>query len=228
MANLPAVQNFPYYRESEEYKAGARINLNGYIGIVAFSICAMAAGVVAGVEQGRKPMFVAQSEVNEAAQLLTKLTAVEKSIVDAYVPNQNLRDFLIKKTSAGLEIHFGSSAMFGVGSANVRPDVEKNISELAQTILKSTAKPKVKIETYTDDAPMAPNSFPFPSNWELSGARAAKILRVFETAGIPAENLTFAGLGETQPLLPNRTSDGKPIAENRMKNRRVVIYVGNI
>ena len=171
MANLPAVQNFPYFRESEEFKAGARLNLNGYIGIVAFSVCAMAAGVVAGVEQGRKPVILAQSEANEAAQLLTRLTAIEKSITDVYVPNQNLRDFLIKKTSAGLEIHFCSSAMFGVGSANVRPDVEKNLSEMAQAIFKSTANPKVKVESYTDDAPMAPNSFPFPSNWELSGAR---------------------------------------------------------
>ncbi|MGD8334598.1 MAG: OmpA family protein, partial [Desulfobacterales bacterium] len=77
----------------------------------------------------------------------------------------------------------------------------------------------VRIEGHTDNVPI--RTFLFPSNWELSTARAVNVLRYFiEHHQIDSQRLSAEGFGEFQPLVANDT------AENRNKNRRVeVIFI---
>ena len=79
----------------------------------------------------------------------------------------------------------------------------------------------VLVEGHTDDQPIA--SRIFPSNWELSAARAARVVRFFIDSGVSPDRLKAAGLADTQPEAPNTTSEGVPIPENRARNRRVAI-----
>jgi chemotaxis protein MotB len=75
---------------------------------------------------------------------------------------------------------------------------------------------EVRIEGHTDDLPI--RTVHFPSNWELSTARAVNVLRYFiETVGISSERLSAVGFSEFQPMVPNDS------AGHRARNRRVEI-----
>ena len=76
---------------------------------------------------------------------------------------------------------------------------------------------RIHIEGFTDDKPI--NTPIFPSNWELSSARAAAVVRLFARNGVEPSRLASIGYGEYQPISDNDTEVG------RAKNRRVVIIV---
>ncbi|CAN2040108.1 chemotaxis protein MotB [Candidatus Magnetomoraceae bacterium gMMP-15] len=82
---------------------------------------------------------------------------------------------------------------------------------------------KITVEGHTDNIPITSGTF--PSNWELSSARACAVARHFIDAGFPKNKIHVIGRADTRPLLPNISSDGKPIPRNMAINRRVVILV---
>lgn len=81
----------------------------------------------------------------------------------------------------------------------------------------------ITVEGHTDDIPIS--SRQFPSNWELSSARASSVARYLIGLGMPKTRLKVMGLADTSPILPNRDKDGTPIAYNQSRNRRVSIVV---
>ena len=76
---------------------------------------------------------------------------------------------------------------------------------------------KVYVEGHTDNEPIS--TIQFPSNWDLSTARAVIVVRLFAERGIPPEQLAALGRGEYTPLESNDTLEG------RRKNRRVELYI---
>ena len=76
------------------------------------------------------------------------------------------------------------------------------------------------------DAPIS--TAQFPSNWELSTARASAVVHYFLDQGIPAQELRAAGYADTFPKAPNRDAAGHPLPENQAQNRRVVIALEKI
>lgn len=119
-------------------------------------------------------------------------------------------------TERGLVVHILESALFRVGSA----DLEPRAVEILQTVgsnLKDLPN-HVRIEGHTDDRPI--NTARFPSNWELSSARATSVVRFFiDSVGISADRISALGYGEFRPVVPNVS------IENRSRNRRVDIVV---
>ncbi len=79
----------------------------------------------------------------------------------------------------------------------------------------------VDVEGHTDDAPISTPKF--PSNWELSTARATIVVRFLINAGIEPEFLKASGYADVKPKLPNRDLFGEAIPENRKKNRRITL-----
>ena len=75
----------------------------------------------------------------------------------------------------------------------------------------------IRVEGYTDTVPIA--STLYPSNWELSSARAASVVRLFAGKGLQPERLSVIGYGENRPVADNSTLDG------RIRNRRIVVVV---
>jgi chemotaxis protein MotB len=124
-------------------------------------------------------------------------------------------------------LQISSAAFFGSGYAALSGAGKAILRDVAVT-LKSDAYAgyNISIEGHTDDAPI--NTAQFQSNWELSTARAAAVVRFFLEQGIPARKLTAAGYADTFPVAPNRTSDGTVIPENQARNRRVVIKLEKI
>ncbi|SDB29540.1 chemotaxis protein MotB [Desulfonatronum thiosulfatophilum] len=115
----------------------------------------------------------------------------------------------------GMVLRVDSASMFDRGSATLRPEAESALDAVI-SILRNYNMNLV-IRGHTDDVPV--NSAQFPSNWELSAARATAALRyIMEYGGFSPTRMRAVGYADSRPLVPN-TSE-----ENRRKNRRVEFY----
>ncbi len=99
---------------------------------------------------------------------------------------------------------FQSEVLFPLGSASLSDDAKQRLLPVAQALKEISAKipPEInwvlRVDGHTDKRPI--NTPQFPSNWELSTARAISVVRFFIDQGIPANRLVAAGFGEFQPL----------------------------
>lgn len=114
-----------------------------------------------------------------------------------------------------VEIEIKADVLFPSGSAEIQPAAVAVLESIA-TILRPLPCP-VRVEGHTDNRPIS--TALFPSNWELSGARASRIVRLFEKMGISPNRMSVAGQGEYQPVADNATDEG------RNHNRRVTLIV---
>jgi chemotaxis protein MotB len=118
----------------------------------------------------------------------------------------------------GLIISLGEGGFFDSGSDQIKPDGKVLLDAIAANLV--TLGNLVRIEGHTDNVPIRNSKF--PSNWELSTARATAITRrIIEKFGFRGELLESAGCAEYKPVAPNETEEG------RARNRRVDIVVLN-
>lgn len=116
----------------------------------------------------------------------------------------------------GLMIRFLDTALFDLGQADLKPEAQLILDDVAQILL--TVPNRIRVEGHTDDLPI--NTYRFPSNWELSTTRATTVVRYFlENYSFPPKQFSAAGYGEWHPVVPNDT------IENRAQNRRVDIVI---
>ena len=141
------------------------------------------------------------SELEELSENLKK----ENDITVAYSPK-------------GLVMRLSDRALFDVGVATISPQALPLLKKVGAIIARTSYQ--VRIEGHTDDLPI--NTIQFPSNWELSTARAVRVLRYFtESAAISSERLSAVGCAEFQPMVPNDSP------AHRAQNRRVEIIFLN-
>ncbi len=114
-----------------------------------------------------------------------------------------------------VEIEMQSKMLFGSGDARLSPAALRALRELAVTL--KTIPSHLQIEGHTDNVPIATREF--PSNWELSAARAASVVHYLARTGVEPWRMAAVGLGEHRPIAEN--SDEK----SRAANRRVTIVV---
>ncbi len=120
-------------------------------------------------------------------------------------------------TDKGAHIVISDPVLFDLGKAELRPEAKETLDIVAELIHRSP-NTEILVEGHTDNWPI--NNEKFPSNWELSAARALSVVKYFAfRKGFDPERFAATGYGEYRPLKPNDT------AENRAKNRRVEIYV---
>lgn len=121
-----------------------------------------------------------------------------------------------------------SAAFFASGSAVLSAEGQNLLRGIINSDLKSDNLQgfQITVEGHTDDVPI--KTAQFPSNWELSTARAAAVVRFFIEQGIPPQRLRAAGYADIFPKVPNHTASGTPIPENRAQNRRVIIKLEKI
>ncbi|SBV93515.1 Flagellar motor rotation protein MotB [uncultured Alphaproteobacteria bacterium] len=130
----------------------------------------------------------------------------------------------IGSDSSGVIIEFASSSFFDPGSAVLRDTAKPILSRVADTLNADIYKNfQVEVQGHTDDTPI--HNAQFPSNWELSAARATGVVRYFlEQKMVPAR-LRAVGLADVAPKVPNLDPFGNPLPQNREINRRIVIRV---
>ncbi|MBM3513563.1 MAG: peptidoglycan -binding protein [Alphaproteobacteria bacterium] len=133
-----------------------------------------------------------------------------------------LRDVLGSRpgvTVAGDRFIFQSEVLFASGSAELGIEGQRQLGQIAQTLTEVSRQIPadvgwvLRIDGHTDDNPIA--TALFPSNWELSTARALSVVRFLRAQGIAPDQLAAAGFGEFQPLDRSGTPAG------RAKNRRI-------
>ncbi len=124
-------------------------------------------------------------------------------------------DVIIKQGEDWLELEIKSRVLFESGEARLARAAVPIIGEIAD-ILQSAGNP-IQVEGFTDNNPI--NTPRFPSNWELSAARAASVVHLLDRYGIQPDRMSAIGYGEYKPVADNDTEEG------RQKNRRVVLVV---
>lgn len=123
---------------------------------------------------------------------------------------------IVEKVNGDIVITIPDQLLFHTGEAAVRPEALRFLEGLGGAIVELDRH--TRVEGHTDNVPI--RTALFPSNWELSAARAVMVVRVLsELYGVPAGHLSAVGHAETRPLTAN--SD----AEQRAKNRRVEIVI---
>lgn len=121
----------------------------------------------------------------------------------------------ISSNEMWLQIELKDSILFDSGDTEPGLQAQAIFDEIA-TILKDYPNP-VQVEGYTDNMPI--NNARFPSNWELSAARASSIVKWLANKGVAPQRLSAVGYGEFQPVATNGTSEG------RAENRRVALMI---
>jgi len=124
-------------------------------------------------------------------------------------------DVSIKKGEDWLELEIKSRILFPSGESRLATDAIPIIGKVAD-ILRSSANP-IQVEGFTDNQPI--NTPRFPSNWELSAARAASVVHLLDRYGLPPARMSAIGYGEFKPIADNATEEG------RQQNRRVVLVI---
>jgi len=116
-----------------------------------------------------------------------------------------------------VEIEIKSELLFQQGGTRLSKEARDVATKLAK-VLKNFPN-SMRVEGYTDDRPI--KSAVYPSNWELSAARAGAIVRLFAEKGVHPAQLSAVGYAEFRPVADNTTLEG------RIKNRRVSVIVLN-
>lgn len=178
---------------------------------------------VASQPASRLPFHVGESKphvispdlaaINEPAirRIREMLKSMQKG---AKIDVQDVR--VIDNGNGSITISLPDWILFRSGEAMVRPEAVEFLKSVADVLIEMGRH--VRVLGHTDNVPI--RTAQFPSNWELSAARAVMMVRIFsELQGVPAGHLSATGFGDSRPISDNLTPEG------RAKNRRVEIVV---
>jgi chemotaxis protein MotB len=125
-------------------------------------------------------------------------------------------DIEVERQPERLRIRAAAGVLFAPGSAALKREGRALLLRIAGE-LKALEGHRITVEGHTDATPIA--SAAFPSNWELSAARAAGVVRLLAEAGVDPSRLAVGGYAEWRPIADNDAPDG------RARNRRIEILV---
>lgn len=124
--------------------------------------------------------------------------------------------FAVETSERGIIVHFTEGVLFDLGRAELKPEAKAVLHQVFDVVLQWPYQ--IRIEGHTDNWPI--DTLRFPSNWELSTARAARVVRfAIDERSVSPDRLSAAGYGEYRPIASNATPEG------RSKNRRVDIVL---
>jgi chemotaxis protein MotB len=142
-----------------------------------------------------------QAQVNAAAKALGLSGTIHTSIDERGLVIRLLTD----------------KVLFDSGQAVLQRRAVPLLHDIGLILVKDDTTNPIRVEGNTDDVPISTSQY--PSNWELSTARAAAVLEVVLKAGFPARRLSIAGYGQENPVASNVTTRGRSL------NRRVDVVV---
>lgn len=163
----------------------------------------------------------------ELARSKRKLAEAKEELEKKSAEYENLAQSLQKEIAEGkielselkgrMTVNLKDKILFASGSARVGKEGMEALAKIADA-LKGVNGKIIRVEGHTDDEPVGKNA-PYPSNWELSLARAMAVVRALQDAGVDPTVLSAAGYGQYQPIAPNDSP------ENRSLNRRIEIVL---
>jgi chemotaxis protein MotB len=161
------------------------------------------------------PIPTAMSMPSDAAAQREELAGVADEVEQSMSDLIDRELVTVRRHGDRVEVEIKTDILFPSGVATLSPPAEHVLLQLAETL-----KPfpnSIRVEGHTDNRPI--NTAAFPSNWELSAARAASVVHLFTRAGMDPARLAVIGLGENRPAQSNATAQG------RNANRRVLLVI---
>ena len=122
----------------------------------------------------------------------------------------------VKQLRDGLRVNVAQDILFDSGSAALDKNGIEVLQRVAAQLKRSSHQ--ILVTGHTDNKPIGPALVKqYPTNWELAGARAASVVRLFDDSGLPAKRLRAISMADVQPVASNKTAEG------RARNRRIEI-----
>lgn len=161
------------------------------------------------------------AEVISSEQLETPFSDIKQGL-DDYVAEHGLQEQVsVTLDPKGVQVEFANVALYDSGSADLKSDATPLLQELSRVIRDvSHGSHTIEVEGHTDDLPIATEKF--PSNWELSAARATGVVKYLLASGIEKERLKASGFADSKP---KENLDVLSLADQRVANRRVVVSI---
>jgi len=178
----------------------------------AFGMDGLETGGEGLMEQSGSQVF----EFDQLSPERRQFMAVSEKL-QAYAAEHGLAEKVaVNFRTEGIAITLSNALLFPSGGVELGPESLATLAEIADLI--RPMPNEIRIEAHTDNLPT--NSPLYPTNWELSAARAARVARYLtEEANIEANRVAVLGYGEYRPLFPNDTR------EHRLLNRRADIVI---
>nr|WP_314898953.1 flagellar motor protein MotD [uncultured Deefgea sp.] len=121
----------------------------------------------------------------------------------------------VTQSKRGIAVEISDSILFDTGRADLQISSQEALLAIASLVQNSDNL--IQVEGHTDNQPIRAGQF--PSNWELSAARATSVVRLFEQAGVAPQRMAAIGFGEFRPM------DSNDKVQGRAKNRRVTLNI---
>lgn len=194
----------------------SRIDAYKFQALAASLAEAMGAGGM--IMESPGPSFVPGASESPGDELSEKqeLESIRRKL-EAFARKKGLSAKITATTEQrGIVLSFQEDVLFALGSAELTPEAKKLIGEVAPILLETNNY--LRVEGHTDNLPI--HTRRYPSNWELSAARATSVLQqLLKTADFEPGRLSAVAYGEYRPRVPNDSP------ENRQLNRRVDIVI---
>ncbi len=170
--------------------------------------------VAALQERIEKERFMAESKIEE-------LSSTYESLISGLKRQLKNKEMSIREFEEKLSITFVDKVLFDFGKATITPQGRGILKKVGNS-LKKVPGMQIRVVGHTDNKAIKSESqYKFPSNWELSSARAASVVRFFQgETGLDPENFEVVGRSFYNPVASNETKEG------RAKNRRVEVIIG--
>ena len=161
-----------------------------------------------------------QRQLQEKEMVIDEMASTRRSIEASLKDQIESQQIKLENIEGKLKITFVDKILFNSGSAKVNQEGQKSLTSLAAT-LKQEPDQMIVVEGHTDDVQVGPSLRQvFPTNWELSTARATAVVRYLqEQAGVAPERLSAVGYSFYRPVASNDTEEG------RAQNRRIEIIL---
>jgi chemotaxis protein MotB len=156
-----------------------------------------------------------QAEAEARARQAKQLGAVAASMTDTMSELIDRGMVVVRRKADSVEVEIRTDILFPSGQSTLTPGAV-GVLERVGDALEQFPNPLL-VEGHTDNRPI--NTLQFPSNWELSAARAASVVHLFTQRGLDPSRLTVIGYGEHRPVGDNATREG------RNANRRVLLVI---
>ncbi len=163
------------------------------------------------IEELDKQQQLSEEILKERRQLQLVSEQFE-DVLQPYIENDLIE---VKRNDFWIELEMNSQLLFLSGEAELSRKANPILKKVAEVIRRLPNV--INIEGYTDNIPI--DTVEFPSNWELSSARATSVVREFINNGISPKRLSAIGYGEFHPAADNNSNEG------RIKNRRVILVL---
>lgn len=169
--------------------------------------------------ENRKLEAAVESERIARQARIAKMQSTYNELLDKMEAEIERGEITISELQGKLTVNMVEKILFPSGSATIKKAGLKVLEKVGD-IVKNVEDKDIQVEGHTDNVPISSRLREiFPTNWELSTARAATVVRFLRDLGIPGERLAAVGYGPFQPVASNDNAEG------RAQNRRIQIVL---